>query len=37
LVTVILHEIKNEAPVLKDYGVSKSEDWKKYFLKGLVK
>jgi hypothetical protein len=31
LVIVILHEIKNEAPVLKDYGVSESEDNEAHF------
>jgi hypothetical protein len=31
LVLVVLHEIKNEAPVLKDYSVSESEDNEDHF------
>jgi hypothetical protein len=31
LVMVVLHEIKNEAPALKDYGVSESEDNEAHF------
>jgi hypothetical protein len=31
LVMVVLHEIKNEVPVLKDYGISESEDNEAHF------